>query len=540
MKVTICTLNTQYIHSSLAPFCLLAGLKKYADKDISAEVIQGTINENINDFSKKIIQKKPHAVGLSCYIWNIEKMHQLAYLIKKELPDTTIIMGGPEVSYNAEAVLRNKNIDYVLSGEGEKSFALLINALNNSNNPQNIPGLCLRDENKILVSPPCIYDEEPVSPYTEEYFHALNGKIAYIETSRGCPYSCAFCLSGRCGKPRFLDIKKAKQNIELLAKSGTKTIKFVDRTFNANKKHAKELILFIINKFSDSGIKFHFEIAGDILDDELISLFNSAPPGLFQLEIGLQTFNKKTLEQINRKTNQNKLCHNIKRLSEPRNIHIHIDLIAGLPYEDMESFKNSFNKAFELRPNMLQLGFLKLLYGSPMRENPQKYPCVFSENPPYEIINTPWLSEKDISDLRFTENALNRLYNSGRFSVTIEYILKTKNISPFDLFCSFGKYFPQQASLDELSRNFFDFFSDTTESFRDCLVIDRLKTNASGKLPDFLKRPDRRLKSIKTSFSDTSVKRGYAILYGKNKAVCAEYVTPDPVTGEYPLTEIPL
>ncbi|PWM47704.1 MAG: hypothetical protein DBX47_00030 [Clostridiales bacterium] len=541
MNVLICTLNSQYIHSSLAPFCLLAGLKKYGDSGIYAEVIQGTVNEDINMFAEKLIQKKPHVVGLSCYIWNIEKIYILAALIKDRLPDTVTVLGGPEVSYNAATVLQNNNVDFVLSGEGEKPFALFINALKNNSSLENLPGLCRRTSSGIVVADPYVSAEEPPSPYTEEYFKALNGKIAYIETSRGCPYNCAFCLSGRCGKARFFNLDRAKKDIELLAQSGTKTIKFVDRTFNANKKRAKEIIRFITENLSQSGVCFHFEIAGDILDDELILLLNSSPKGLFQLEIGLQSFNEKTLSEINRKTNTKNLKQNISRLLEFQNVHIHIDLIAGLPYEDMQSFINSFNIAFSLRPHMLQFGFLKLLHGSPMRENKEKYPCEFSKTPPYEVISTPWLTKEELSELHYAENALDRIYNSGRFSKTLEYVLKTKNISPYELFNSFGKYYSKTSSLDDLSKAFFDFFSDNTEEFRDCFVIDRLQTNASGKLPTFLKRTDSRLKEFKYTYPPKKgVTRGYAILYEENVFIYVDYENKDPVTGEYTITKISL
>ncbi|MDD3692475.1 MAG: DUF4080 domain-containing protein [Oscillospiraceae bacterium] len=556
MTVVICTLNSKYIHCSPAPWYLLAGIKEHCLPGISGVVVEGTINEQTDEVLMRICDKKPHVVGFSCYIWNIEATIRLIKKLKVIMPDVITVLGGPEVSYNAGQILKTESsVDYIISGEGEKPFALFLNDILQGKWPQSIPGLCFRDNDQIVLSKPYISCEQPPSPYTEEYFEALKGRIAYLETSRGCPYHCAYCLSGRCGSVRFFDIDRAKKELLLLANSGTKTIKLIDRTFNANSKRANELFLFIINNYGKAipyGTRFHFEIAGDILDNQTLDILALAPLGAMQLEIGLQSFNDKTLNAVNRKTNLERLKYNIKRLVDNANLHIHIDLIAGLPYEDYESLMHSFNTAFELRPNMLQLGFLKLLHGSPMRDRPDKYPCRFSSRPPYEVIETPWMSKSDLQSLHRTEDALQRLYNSGRFTRTIEYLLEKISCSPFELFTSFGEYFEQcrckRISLDDFTALVFEYFSKQTNIdkavLRDIMVCDRLSSNPSGHIPLTLKIKDeiidKKLKKLKKSNTKKGVRRGVAYLYSQKCAVYADYVDKNPVTGQYPLTKVQL
>lgn len=554
LTAVICVLNSQYIHSSLAPWCLLAGVDAYCGENISATVAEGTINEDPNAVCHRIAGLKPDVIGFCCYIWNITETMELIRLIKKQLPNSVIVLGGPEVSYCAEKVLREQPFtDYVVSGEGEKPFAMLLNAISRKEKAKSIPGVCYRNGQITVISPPYVPQEEPISPYTQNYFNALNGRIAYLETSRGCPYSCAFCLSGRCGSARFYPMERAKRELLLLANSGAKTVKLVDRTFNANRGRADELFKFIIENYGTAipkGVCFHFEIAGDLLEDETIRLLASAPVGSMQMEIGLQSFNSRTLSAINRKTNTERLKQNIQRLVSGGNMHIHIDLIAGLPYEDWNSFAQSFNTAYELKPNMLQLGFLKLLYGAPMREHPEQYPCRYSELPPYEVLETPWLSSEELARLHQTEDALERLYNSGRFRRTLNYVLGATSLTPFELFCRFGSFSAEKGtekiSLDRYTELVFGYFSSLSgidrAVLRDLMACDRIATNASGKLPAALRIADAALKNtIRTVEAAAEfrakkgIKRGYAMLYTKNCIVFADYINKNPVTGEFPL-----
>ncbi len=480
----------------------------------------------------------------------------LGEMLKKSLPDSTIVLGGPEVSYNPKEVLEEYSwCDYIISGEGEYPFALLCDLLN-SETSFPVPGLCYRNGKEIVINEPFIAEGEPPSPYCDEYFEALKGRIAYLETSRGCPYSCAFCLSGRCGGVRFFDIERAKKEMLLLAKSGTQTVKLVDRTFNANKARAKELWQFVINEHGKGipeNICFHFEIAGDILDEESIEILNSAPKGSIQLEIGMQSFNEKTLAYINRKTNTEKLIENIKKLLAPGNLHIHIDLIAGLPFEDLESFEHSFDIGYNLRSNMLQLGFLKLLHGAQMRENAEKYPCEFSKEPPYEVISTQWTSKEDLSLLHKVEDALERLCNSGRFIGTVDYILEETGLSPFEFFKKFGIYASEHSkplvSLDDYTEMAFEYLSKLdgidASVLKDKMICDRLCSNSSGKLPEVLKVKNPEIKKIRLAIESEEenrrkpgIKRGFSLLESEKAAVFANYENKDPVTGKFVLKKI--
>lgn len=556
-NVVFCSLNSQYIHSSLAPWCLLAGVQEYCHDGIRAKVVEGTINEAPKQVLERILSCRPGVVGFCCYIWNITAVLELAEMVKEAIPDCITILGGPEVSYCAGEVLKHSSfVDYIISGEGERPVAELLNAIEQDLDVEDIPGLCYRKGENIRISEPYTPCEIPPSPYTKPYFEALNGRIAYLETSRGCPYSCAFCLSGRCGGVRYYELERAKRELLLLANSGTQTIKLVDRTFNADRKRAWELFQFITQQYGKGipvGVCFHFEIAGDFLDEETIQLLAGAPPGSMQFEIGLQSFHQQTLDKINRRTNVEKLKENVAALVANGNAHIHIDLIAGLPNEDLTLFALSFDTAFALRPQMLQLGFLKLLHGAPMRDNPEQFPCDHQNHPPYEVTRTPWMSQEELKQLHQTEEALDRLYNRGRFRRTISYLLSVTKKSPFELFSEFGEILCQTGrphqSLDDFTALVYDYFSCQSSvnqmALRDCMVCDRLATNASGKLPKALQIQDPRLKRTIKDLERTverkkNFRRGYALLYGEKCLVHVDYVDKNPVTGEYSLNKYPI
>lgn len=544
LNVALIALNSKYIHSSLGVWYILAGLKEYGGGH-NACVLEGTINQDTPEVIDAIVSKNPDVVGFSCYIWNITKIKEIAKAVKAALPHCVIIFGGPEVSFNAAEVLeQNEFVNYVISGEGEYPFAALCDAIA-SGGSTDIDGVCTRGN----IKPPYISNAQPPSPYSSEYFDALGGRIAYFEASRGCPFNCAFCLSSRCTGVVNIDLERVERELLALANSGAKTIKFVDRTFNAHKVRAKSIIRFICSNYGKkipSGVCFHFEIAADILDSELIELLTSAPIGAIQLEIGMQSFNEKTLEYINRKTNTAALIENINKLVAARNMHIHVDLIAGLPYEDVASFKDSFNKAYYLGSDMLQLGFLKLLYGAPMREDSQKFPCEYSAEPPYEVISTPWLTSDDIKSLKAIEDAVDRAYNSGRFKDTIAYAVGCGH-TPFDVFlhisqrikCSEGVSL--QRYTEQLYGALLTLDGVNGEDLRDNMVCDLFATTKGAKLPKLLQRADARLKkahALVPNIKDTMY--AVAILYSKNKIVYANYTTPDPITKRYRLGFLPL
>ncbi len=538
MKALICCLNSKYIHASLAPWCLFSGVKAFAKKDYDIKVLESTINGNLHDFAQKIILEKPQVVSFSCYIWNVTQTLEICKEIKENL-DCKVIFGGPEVAYRPQDVLEKYDyIDFVLSGEGEWNFPILLDNIDDNLNI--VDGLTYRKNKKIITNPEKEYTDTPPSPYSEEFYKNLKGRIAYIETSRGCPYRCAFCLSGRCSKLRFFDLEQVKQDIINLANSGTQTLKFVDRTFNANSKRANEILTFIKENYGTKipqNICFHFEIAGDILTEETLEILSEMPKGAVQLEIGMQSFNEDTLKAINRKTNTEKLVQNIKKLLQMGNMHIHIDLIAGLTGEDLESFKRSFNIGYSLKAHMLQMGFLKLLYGADMRENPDDFPCEYNAEPPYEVISTPWISTEEMKMLKKCEDAVDRLYNSGRFLFTLDYLVEEIGISPFDLFNDFGNAVDgTNMKLSDYAVKVYEHFKNQCDEqiLREKILCDLLSCSSSVQIPEIFKIRDPLYKKVKKYFIENIDKNmKIAILYSTNKVFAVNQSAEKDFHGRY-------
>lgn len=555
LKAVFCSINSKYIHSSLSVWYLFTSAKKLCNENIELSVVEGTINEKESAVVDRLLAEKPDLIAFSSYIWNIKTVLSIAEKIKTANPMIKILLGGPEVSFNQREVLsENSFVDFISSGEGEKSVPLLISALINETDTD-IKGISYRKGESIIINEGEVLSADDIpSPYCEEYFASLKNRIAYIESSRGCPFNCAFCLSGKEGKVRFFDLSKVKENMLSLVNNGAKTVKFVDRTFNCNKLHAREILLFIKENYGKSipsDVCFHFEIAADIMAEELFQIIAELPKGSVQFEIGIQSFNENTLRKINRKTNLQKVRENVKRLLSFGNCHIHIDLIAGLPEEDFESFRNSFNKAYGIGADMLQLGFLKILHGSPMKENRELYPCEYIKEPPYEVVSTPWINEAELAVLHKCENELERLYNSGRFRRTLDYVLAVCNKTPFDLFIKMGDFLSEKGEegsipLDKYTNLAFEFFStlDGVDKaiLRDRMLLDRITTNNSDVIPETLKVKDEMLSKVKKHFMklyppEKGEKRTVAILYTENKAVLVKYENKNSVSGEYPFTE---
>ena len=552
-KTVICSLSAKYIHAALAPWCLYEGVKKYAPS-VSTVVIEGTINENEDAVTERITAQKPDAVGFCCYIWNKEKVLYIAKRVKEALPFCKIILGGPEVSFNEERVLsENPFVDFIISGEGEKAFADTVTAISKNELPEKIASYFY--EGSFVKGKYNIFEEE-LSPYGKEYFSSLKGRISYIESSRGCPYSCSFCLSGGEKKVRFFSMERVKREMLLLSQSGSQTVKFVDRTFNANKKRAVEILSFIKENYGKEipfGICFHFEIAADILQEDMLFVISSMPKGSVQFEVGIQTFNELTLSKINRKTSLERLSENVKKLVSFGNCHIHTDLIAGLPFEDMSSFKESFNKAYALGANMLQLGFLKILHGSQMEKTTDEYVTSYSHKPPYEVTATPWMTAEELSSLHSTEDALERLHNSGRFKRTLSYVLTAAERKPFDLFEGFGIFAEgknkKRPTLEEYTEWAYEYFSSLKgvkrDVLRDRMITDRIAVNSSGIIPQCLQVKDGRLKRVKyllslTHPTEKNIKRTVAILYTENAVLYCDYKEKDAVSGECELKTVDL
>lgn len=540
MKIVLATLNSKYIHSSLSLWCLKAGVENFCSSAHSITVIESTINADENDFLDKIIGIQPDIVAFSCYIWNIEKITQLTKKIKMRL-SCNIVLGGPEVQYRQENILSdNPSVDFILCGEGEWTFSSFIEAVEQGYSFFECEGLTFREHNNIISVPSKTHNETPPSPYCEAYFEKLDGRISYIEASRGCPFRCAYCLSGRLSVLRYFNYEQICNDIIRLSQSGTSTIKFIDRTFNANAENANRILNFIKENYGtiiNKNVCFHFEIAADILTEQTFEILSSMPCGLCQLEIGIQSFNNTSLKAINRKSDLNKLHNNISRLLSLKNIHIHIDLIAGLPYEDMKSFRNSFNRAYSIKADMLQLGFLKLLHGADMREYPEIYPCEFNSSPPYEISENPWLKGGDLIILKGCEEALDRLYNSGRFLMTLEYLFDIVGFDPFDTFCSFGmsKDF-SKISLSEFTLYVFNYFKDKCNEniLREMILCDLASLPVNMRLPDDLKIYDPDYKKIKKKYSEMLQKNvRIVVLYSKQKVFVVHTDKKDQIKNRY-------
>jgi len=554
MKTVLVSINSQYVHSALAPWCLVAGVEKYCRQPVDTVVLEGTVNEPPEKIIEKIAEQCPSLVGFSCYIWNISYVRSILAEVHRRT-GAVIVLGGPEAGYNAQQLLEElPDVKYILSGEGEYPFAMLADVVAQGIEPgENIPGLCRREGDSIRVSLPHCPTDEPPSPYSERYFAQLVGRMAYLETGRGCPYRCAFCLSSVCGQWRNFDVERAKKELLMLARSGAATVKLVDRTFNADRSRARELFRFISDNYGKDIPKevcFHFELAGDLLDDETLSVLENMPAGAVQVEIGIQSFNEQTLKAVDRTTDVDKVCRAVRRLIACGRVHTHIDLIAGLPQEDMRSFAVSFNKAMELKPHMLQLGFLKLLHGAPMREQPDRFPCEYSPDPPYEVKSTPWMSEEDLRYLHHVEQALDRTYNSGRFRLTAEYAAQAGELTAFELYEHISAVFENGkmdgASLDSfteaLQKNLLTIPGVDPMKLRDAMVCDRLASSPTAPLPECLRINDRRTRTLRFELEQDpatrrpfGVKRAVALLYGKKCAVRCDAVNKDPVTGRYQL-----
>lgn len=552
MNAVFCCLNAKYIHSSLAPWCLFAACRQKCDGCFDFRVEEGTVNEPLRAVARRIAAHTPDVVLFSCYIWNIEQTLQLCRALKKDNPQLTVVVGGPEVSYRAGQILEeNEAVDFVSSGEGECSIPLLLTCLSQQKTPD-IAGISCRNGKTLLLRTDTPETDFSISPICEEYLLSRNGRIVYTESSRGCPFSCAFCLSGRLGKVRFRELSRVKEDILLLSRCGTKTVKFVDRTFNCDRDRAVAILSFILENHGKSipkDVCFHFEIAADLLNEKLFAVIEQLPVGCVQFEVGIQSFNENTLRAINRKTDLQRVESNVKRLLQKNNCHVHIDLIAGLPEEDYASFVAGFNRAYALKANMLQLGFLKILHGSPMAEHKELYPCTHCSTPPYEVQSTPCLSQDELQLLHLAENELERLYNSGRFRRTLEYVLSAGKLTPFALFLSFGKHLRRQGlqencPLDAYTAAVLQYFGglEGTDKavLRDRMLCDRMATNNSGRIPDALKIADENLGTYKRLLLqkypvDKGTNRCVAVLYSENSVVWCDYKEKHKVSGEYTL-----
>ncbi len=466
MNIILTTLNAKFIHTNLALRCL----KAYAEPEYSPLIVEYTIKDPTFNIVADLYQKKPSIVGFSCYIWNIEETIKVIKMLKTVDPSITIILGGPEVSYDTNVWLRQvKEIDYIVVGEGEQAFKETLDFLSDKKDVKDVPGLAYVQNDKFILNPlpPKLDLRESPSPYRfEEDLAYLSKRIVYIETSRGCPFSCQFCLSSIEVGVRYFNREKVKEDIRYLMQNGAKTIKFVDRTFNISRSYAMEMFQFLIDEHLP-GVVFQFEITADIMRPEVIQFLNdNAPAGLFRFEIGVQSTNDLTNELVKRRQNFEKLKRTVTMVKSGGKIDQHLDLIAGLPEEDYTSFRRTFNEVFEMRPEELQLGFLKLLRGTGLRVEAEKYGYVYVDQAPYEIFSNNVLSFNDILRIKQVEDVLEKYWNAHRMDQTLEFLFDHIFETPFDFFQQFGTFWEDRNwsrighQLEDLYTRLFDFLGN--------------------------------------------------------------------------------
>ncbi len=464
MKVVISTLNAKYIHTNLA----IRYIKAYAAPEFDIEMAEYTIKDPAMNIVTDLHRRKPDVIGFSCYIWNIEETIQVIKMLKKINPNTVIFVGGPEVSYDVKEWLdRVPEIDFIIIGEGEKAVKNLLFEIQGEQNFEKLDGIGFVKEDGTYVIKPQrekLNLNEIPSPYRfKEDIPHLSKRITYIETSRGCPFSCQFCLSSIEVGVRYFDRERIKDDIRYLMANGARVIKFVDRTFNISRSYAMDMFQFLINEHVP-GTVFQFEITADIMRPEVIDFLNKeAPPGLFRFEIGVQSTNDRTNELVMRKQNFEKLTRTVTMVKNGGKIDQHLDLIAGLPEEDYHSFKRTFNDVFALRPEELQLGFLKMLRGTGLRIRAKDHDYVYMDHAPYEILGNNILSFDDIVRIKQVEDVLEKYWNDHRMDYTIEYLVSEVFETPFDFFQEFGTYWDEQGwarighQLEDLFKRLYSF-----------------------------------------------------------------------------------
>lgn len=441
MRVLLTAINAKYVHTNLALRYLREGIIAEFPEVLLKEF---TINEPVARIAEEIFEAKANIIGFSCYIWNLSETLAVIRHLYPVCPDIRFVLGGPEVSFEAaELLAAHPEIDAIITGEGETAFLELLRAWRTGADPDSVSGLVWRRRGEIIENPVraqlADLSELPI-PY--EFAEDFHGRLVYVETARGCPFNCQYCLSSTSAGVRFLDPERFRRIFRRLLQSGARTVKFVDRTFNARKAHAFRILDIVKEEAayypSDAGIRVHCEMAGELLDAEWLSYLSEYPPDLIQLEIGVQTTNLLTLQLISRPQHFGIWRKFILELQK-FGIHLHLDLIAGLPEEDWTAFRTSFNDVYAVRPDMLQLGFLKVLKGSGLRASSKQFGLVYAPDPPYTILQTNVMSHPELLRLRHMEIIVDKYYNSGKFGHALEETLQLFQ-SPFDFYHSFAEY----------------------------------------------------------------------------------------------------
>lgn len=556
MKVLLAAINAKYIHSNLGIY----SLKTYGEKMLKewglaeqAEIslAEYTINHQMEQILQDIYKRKPDVIGFSCYIWNISYVKVILADIKKVLPDVKIWAGGPEVSYHGEAFLKEEPaVDLVMMGEGEITFAHFLKALLEGEDLKQVPGLMVRNADGTFTDTGFrqVMDMSQIPfPYAFMDMKELEHRIIYYESSRGCPFSCAYCLSSIDKKLRFRSLDLVLPELEWFLQAKVPQVKFVDRTFNCKKSHAMAIWQYI--RDHDNGVtNFHFEIAADLLDKDELDLLSTMRPGLVQLEIGVQSTNEKTLEAIRRKTDIEEIREITETINSWHNIHQHLDLIAGLPYEGYDSFHKSFCDVYALRPEQFQLGFLKVLKGSHMMEMTGEYQILYKDREPYEVLSTAWLTYGEILRLKMVESMVEVYYNSGQFKNTLVFLEKYFD-DPFRMYEALGRFY-EKKGYSEISHSrmrryeiLMEFAGEQkeipSEALSDVMLLDLyLRENLKSR-PSFAsdQKPYERLiwdyrKAKKIP------KTAHIEVFRDGKKLLFDYTDRDPLTNNAQLTDI--
>lgn len=538
MNILLAAINAKYIHSNLGIYTL----KAYGESrmpGLSVEIGEYTINHRMDTILQDIYERKPDFLGFSCYIWNIEYVMGLVKDISHLLPGTRIWLGGPEVSFRAREILEQEpGVEGVMIGEGEETFGEVLSACSGTLPWEEVKGIAFRREGEIFFTGERGVISMDQIPFPYQNLEGFENRIIYYETSRGCPFSCSYCLSSIDKSVRFRSLELVYKELEFFLERKVPQVKFIDRTFNCKKSHSMAIWKYILEH--DNGVtNFHFEITADLLDEEELELLSRMRPGLVQLEIGVQTTNPRTIEEIRRKMDLSRLSQVVKQINQGNNVHQHLDLIAGLPYENYDSFHQSFDDVYHMEPEQLQLGFLKVLQGSYMAQMADSYGLIYQSAPPYEVLSTRWLPYEDVIRLKGIEDMVEVYYNSHQFTYTVKELGEEWG-SPFTMFEKLASYYRDQGlsgiSHSRLARYeiMFRFVENQgldVEKYRDLLMYDLyLRENVKSR-PSFAPDMSPYREELKPYRSTSEQKRHlHGEVMGDGRIVLFDYEKRDPLT----------
>ena len=539
MKILLAACNAKYIHSNPAVYDLRAFASEYKEHILLGEY---TINQTKDEILKEIYRSGAEVVCFSCYIWNISFVRELIFDLKKILPGTAFWVGGPEVSFDAENFLKEMpQVTGVMVGEGEETFLELARYyIEKKGTLADIRGIAFRENGEIFHNGWREVMDLSRVPFAYEQTEDFANRIIYYESSRGCPFSCSYCLSSIDKKLRFRNLELVKKELQFFLDKKVPQVKFVDRTFNCKHDHAMEIWKYILEH--DNGVtNFHFEISADLLREEELELMSRMRPGLIQLEIGVQSTNPDTIRAIHRNMDLKKLEASVARVKSFGNIHQHLDLIAGLPCEDYESFRRSFEQVYRMKPDQLQLGFLKVLKGSSMYHEAQKYEILYKEKEPYEVLSTAWLSYENILKLKMVESMVEVYYNSGQFRKTLSWI-ETFYQEMFSFYESLGAYY-EEKGYEEISHSrlrryeiLLEFLKEKTQlpvnTASQHMVYDLYLREKLKKRPVFAMDQKPYEASVRNYRKANKIpKTAHIEVFGDGSAVLFDYEARDPLTN---------